>query len=456
MDAVQLADDYGFAQLYDVVATRFLPSRLPPIVFRPAHAAQRSRPVRDHRLDPVDRQPARVHTHFQDVVMTISKRVIIGMAVTLVLTLSGAGAYLRINGHKTAAGATTEPRSGELPENSAGAAFSTDLAVPVQGAPVLLDTLVMSVGAPGEVASTQRATVRAQVSGQVRAVRVSENQAVSSSALLIEIDRTEMQLALDEAQARLRQAEVSYKETTLDDARIEDPRARAERDTAARARSGLDGAVVAVQRAELNLARTRIIAPFSGRIADVNVGDELLTIQSMDPVHVEAKVGEAQISYLAVGRTARVTFSAFAGEEFEGRIVTINPVVELPARTARVTVSVSNPRGRILPGMYAYVTLPAERFADNILVPREAIIERDRRTLVFVFEGDGDVGRAKWRYVNTGRANDRYVTIVRDGPEEGMVEPGEIVLVDGHYTLQHDIPVRLVEKPARAEGARPQ
>jgi membrane fusion protein, multidrug efflux system len=395
--------------------------------------------------------------------MKISKRVVIGAAVALVLTLSGAGAYVRINGHKAASGATTEPRSADLPENSAGTAFSTDLAVPVQGAAVRLDTLVMSVGAPGEVASTQRATVRAQVSGQVRTVRITENRAVSSGTLLIEIDPTELRLALDEAQARLRQAEVSYRETTLDDARIEDPRARAERDTAARARSGLDAAVVAVRRAELNLTRTRIIAPFSGRVADlkvvpgqyVNVGDELLTIQNMDPVHVEAKVGESQISYLAVGRTARVTFSAFPGEEFEGRIVTINPVVELPARTARVTVSIPNPRGRILPGMYAYVTLPAERFADHVLVPREAIIERDRRTLVFVFEGDGDVGRAKWRYVNTGRANDRYVAIVKDGPEEGMVEPGEIVLVDGHYTLQHDIPVRLVETPSRAEGARP-
>jgi hypothetical protein len=36
-----------------------------------------------------------------------------------------------------------------------------------------------------------------------------------------------------------------------------------------------------------------------------------------------------------------------------------------------------------------------------------------------------------------------------------MVRPGEIVLVGGHYTLVHDIPVRLVES-ARREGGRPQ
>src|SRR5690606_1056515 len=147
--------------------------------------------------------------------------------------------------------------------------------------------------------------------------------------------------------------------------RIEDPRVRAERDTAARARSGLDAALVAVERAELNLLRTRIVAPFAGRIANlkvvpgqyVNVGDELLTVQAMDPIRVDAKVLEGNIGFLAVGRTARVTFSAFPGEVFEGRIQTINPVVDPEFRNARVSISVRNPNGRILPGMFARATL---------------------------------------------------------------------------------------------------
>lgn len=399
--------------------------------------------------------------------MRISKRVITAAAVTLVVTLSGAGAYLRISGHRAAAAAETEGGGGELPASSAADAFSTDLAVAVEGVAALRDTLVMTVGAPGEVASWQRTAVRAQVGGMVRAVHVVENRAVARGTLLVEIDPTEHRLSLDEAMARLRQAEVSYKETTLDDARIEDARVRAERDTAARARSGLDAALVAVRRAELNLERTRITAPFGGRVADLKVvpgqyvspGDELLTVQSTDPVRIEAQVMEGQIGYLAAGRPARVTFSAFPGEEFTGRIETLNPVVAQPARTARVTVSVPNRGGRILPGMYAYVTLPAERFADRVIVPRDAILERDnRRTLLFVFEPDregSDRGRAKWRYVTPGRMNDRYVELL-DDPEKDPVLPGEIVLVGGHHTLQHDIPVRLVENAARAAGARPQ
>jgi membrane fusion protein (multidrug efflux system) len=395
--------------------------------------------------------------------MSVSKRVLGAGAALLVVSLSGAGIYRRITDHAQASAETPAQQEGDLPENSAGAAFSTDLAVAVEGAEVLLDTLVLSVDAPGEAASWRQTAVRSQVSGQVRAVRVVENQAMTQGAVLIEIDPTEYQLSLDEAQARLRQAEVSYRETTLDDDRIEDPRVRAERDTAARARSGLEGAQVAVSRAEINLLRTRIVAPFAGRVANlkvvpgqyVNAGDELLTVQAMDPIRVEAKVLEGSIGDLAAGRTARITFAAFPGEVFAGRIESINPIVEQETRTARVSISVRNPGGRILPGMFARASLSAQRFPDRILVPKEAVLERDnRRTLVFVFEGDGDKGRAKWRYVTPGRRNDTHVEII-ENPETEMLAPGEIVLVGGHYTLQHDIPVRLVQNAAKAEGARP-
>lgn len=391
--------------------------------------------------------------------MRVPKRVVTAAAVLLLLTLSAGGVYLRISNHRSASGQSPEAASGDLPENSAGAAFSTDLAVAVEGAEVLHDTLVLTVGAAGEAASWQQTAVRSQVGGQVRAVRVSENQPVAQGTVLIEIDPTQYQLSLEEAQARLRQAEVSYRETTLDDDRIEDPRVRAERDSAARARSGLEGARVAVRRAEIDLVRTRIVAPFPGRIANLrvvagqymNVGDELLTVQAMDPIRVDVKVLEGKIGYLATGRTAQVTFAAFRGEVFEGRIQTINPVVDQESRTARVSISVPNPNGRILPGMFANAQLPAERLPDRILVPRAAVLERDnRRTLVFVYED----GRAKWRYVTPGLNNDTHVEIV-ENPDTEMLAPGEIVLVGGHYTLSHDIPVRLVENAAKAEGARP-
>jgi multidrug efflux pump subunit AcrA (membrane-fusion protein) len=125
-------------------------------------------------------------------------------------------------------------------------------------------------------------------------------------------------------------------------------------------------------------------------------------------------------------------------------VETINPVVESGTRTARVTVVVPNPGGRILPGMYARVSLEARRFADRVLVPRSAILERDRRTMLFVFDGQNARGLAKWRYVTTGLQNDSLVEIVPNADTDS-VKPGEVVLTEGHYTLIHDALVRLVD-----------
>ncbi|MDH3571185.1 MAG: efflux RND transporter periplasmic adaptor subunit, partial [Gemmatimonadota bacterium] len=176
-------------------------------------------------------------------------------------------------------------------------------------------------------------------------------------------------------------------------------------------------------------------------------------IVDLDPVKVEVQVLEGEVGLLAEGRRARVTFAAFPGEEFLGRVQTINPLVERQTRTARVTVMIPNPDGRILPGMYARVALEARKFPDRILVPRSAVLERDRRTMLFVFQGEGTVGLAKWRYVTIGMANDSVVEVVSN-PDTEMVEPGEWVLTDGHFTLIHDARVRRVES-VQAEGGRP-
>ena len=179
-----------------------------------------------------------------------------------------------------------------------------------------------------------------------------------------------------------------------------------------------------------------------------------MTVVDIDPIKVEVQVLEAEVGYLEQGRSAQVTFAAFPGESFVGRVATINPVVERESRTARVTVLVPNPRGQILPGMYARVSVEARRFPDRIIVPKSAVLERDRRTMLFVLDSeDGTTGLAKWNYVTTGLENDSLIELVATS-ETPLLDPGQIVLVDGHYTLIHDATVRLASD-LRGEDGRP-
>jgi len=345
---------------------------------------------------------------------------------------------------------------------SASETFATDIALPVEAAVVVRDTLIISVSAAAQAAAEREARLLAQVEGRIMAVHARENDPVGGGRLLIEIDTTEYALGLARAEANLARAQATFRELVLFDDQLADTAVRGERERVARAKSGLAEAEVSVREAEMRLARTRVTAPFAGRLASlhvvpgqpVRVGDELASVVDLDPIRVEVQVLESEVGLLAAGRRAVVAFAAFPGEEFVGQIQTINPQVDRDTRTAKVTVTVRNPAGRILPGMYARVALEARKFPDRILVPRAAVLERDRRTMLFAFEGEGTTGLAKWRYVTTGLANDSVIEIVAN-PETDMVAPGDRVLVDGHYTLIHDARVRIVAN-VRESGGRPQ
>jgi membrane fusion protein, multidrug efflux system len=395
--------------------------------------------------------------------MTKARRVVVVVVAAAVLLAAAVGAYLKFGKSAAAddgAGGSGDDSAGASP-GVAAESFATDVAIPVEGAVVLRDTLVVSVSAAAQSAARREAKLLAQVEGRVTEVRVRDNSPVREGQVLLTLDSTEYSLGLDRARANLARAQASFRELTLFDDQIPDTAVRGERERVARAKSGLAEAEVSVREAQLRLERSRITAPFSGRVASVKVvpgqnarpGDELVTVVDLNPIKVEVQVLESEVALLTAGRRAVVAFAAFPGEPFTGRIETINPMVERETRTARVTVVVPNPGGRILPGMYARVSLEARKFPDRILVPRAAVLERDRRSMLFVFEGEGSTGLSKWRYVTVGLANDSLVEIVQN-PETEMVEPGEVVLVDGHYTLIHDARVRLVQS-VREAGGRP-
>jgi RND family efflux transporter MFP subunit len=399
------------------------------------------------------------------------KSILILAGATLLVGAVGATVYIR-QGEGQSPASETAARidsiaRGSADASSAESAFPSDVAVPVEGVPAQKGTMVIAVTAAGEAAAWRQAVVSALVAGEVKQVAVRENEGVRDGAALVAVDDASYQLALAQAEAGLRQAQAKFKTETLFDDRITDPAVRAEREKTARANTGLDNAELNVQKAKLELSRTQQNAPFAARIASVKVvpgqwvsmGAELMTLVDISRIKVEVQVLESEVGLLAPGRAARVTFAAFPGEVFVGRIETINPLVDKTTRSAKVVVALSNRRGLILPGMYARVSLDARQLPDRIMVPRPAILERDRRKMLFVFEGEGTEGLAKWRYVCTGAENEALVEILEPGAdaacrEEGTVQPGEVVLTAGHHTLVHDARVRIVPNVNGAEGAR--
>ena len=328
------------------------------------------------------------------------------------------------------------------------------MSTPVEADTVRRGALVLEVTATGQTEADRGATVASMVAGRVLAMPGREGDTVDGGQVLVRLDPRDASLAVDRAKAARAEALARYRELTLFDDEIADPVVRGERSAAVSARSGLDQAEVALREAELALARTAIRAPFAGRVDHVRVavgehvgaGEDLLDIVDLDPVRVEVQVVEGELRWLRQDGGAYVRLVAFPDTVFRARTAAIRPSVDPETRTGRVTVILPNPDGSILPGMFARVTLDGRTFADRLLVPKDAVIERDGRSLVFAFEalsgGQAGEGLAKWIYVRAGLANRDVVEIMEDDSATTL-ETGTLVLTGGHLTLIHDARVRI-------------
>jgi multidrug efflux pump subunit AcrA (membrane-fusion protein) len=175
-------------------------------------------------------------------------------------------------------------------------------------------------------------------------------------------------------------------------------------------------------------------APASGIVVEKNVvqGDRIMPgmtvyrIASLSRVWIEADVFEKDLALVAEGQSAVVTFEAFPGRTFAGRVTYVYPTVSMRSRTARIRLELPNPALELKPGMYASVDLLVPPSEPSTIVPRSAVIETGERALVFVRRADGMLHP---REVVVGRTSGQLTQIL-----EG-VSPGEQVVSSAAFLV---------------------
>ena len=177
----------------------------------------------------------------------------------------------------------------------------------------------------------------------------------------------------------------------------------------------------------------------------VSGGQQLLTVVDTRNLRIEAQVLEHDLPLVRVGGDASITSAGAPGRTIRGRIDAVLPLVDSMSRAGRAIVRVTGD-GTLRPGMYADVQLEATRLPSRRLVPARAVIERDGRPLVFVVKD----GRAQWTYITPGRSNGTETEVLPDSATGQIpVNPGDQIIVEGHLTLTHDAPVRVLDAPSR-------
>lgn len=385
-----------------------------------------------------------------------------------------------------------EPEQGESPQDSAEATEKVaETPIPVKVDEARIGELIISLKSPGEAVTNRKVTLKSEVAGIIKKLNVEEGLHVKAGDLLLELDDRQFRLELERAQADrlsklselLLERQFESAETAADQSemeKIEKARKEYERvqdlyrkgmiaeteyedayrqyelaliesgekkDEIRSASKGLTQAEVNVKTAQMNLEKTKIRAPFSGIITDIQVspqehisgGRDLFILVNISRIQVHAKVLESEIGKMKKGREVILRFSAYPDKVFNGNVKSISPIVNPEDKTCKVIIDVANPQEDIKPGMHAEVEIAAEIHKDKLLVPQEAVLDRGGRKLAFVVED----GLAKWRYVQVGLENDKYAEILPSEREGEGVKPGETVIVDGHFTLAHDAKVTI-------------
>ncbi len=341
--------------------------------------------------------------------------------------------------------------------------------------------LVQPVVAEGTVRARHTAEIRSEIAGKITRVYVEEGQTLRRGQMIAKVDDREYRVAGDEARASYLQAlsllaieedeikaetitaemreeladlkkqeregkitsqERLAREIQLDIQALKDGKFHVE---IAASRSGVSQARTSLERANLNLERTEIRAPFDGVITGLNLSrGELVSANEtvctvVDNINLEAEVGvlEADLGNVNIGKPTLLEVPAL-NITLQVTVDVVSPRFDRESRTCEVLIRLKDKDGRIRPGMFVRAHIAGNSFKDRLLVPREAILIRDDRPLLFKEED----GRAKWLYVQLGVQNEDLVEITKV-LQGGQLAPGDKVIVSDHLTLIHDAKIKI-------------
>lgn len=332
----------------------------------------------------------------------------------------------------------------------------------VQTLTVQLTTVPNAIDLSGRARAFAEAEIRPQVTGIVAERLFTEGEAVKKGQALYRLDASEYASAVESAKASLMRAEAAAGSARTTAARYERLAAinavSQQEYEQANAEAKQAEADIALQRAQLNraqidLGRTRITAPISGQIgrSDVTAGalvtqnqaNAMATVVQLDPINIDLTASAVRLlsirQQIASGKIATVDGTIPVTVLFEdgtayahpGRLEFSEVSVDEAAGTVAVRVVVPNPDGLLLPGMFLRASFSAGAFENVVTVPQSLVsrtakgepsvlvVADDNTVERRVVTVDGQSGNA-WIVSSGLAAGDKLITSNLQSIETGM------------------------------------
>lgn len=305
----------------------------------------------------------------------------------------------------------------------------------VEGVVVKTTAFNNNLEVSGSVEANESVVLRSEVSGLVTGIYFKEGSNVSKGAVLVKVNDRDIQAQLREAltKERLSATNENRAKQLLQKGAI----SQEEYDTSL---ADLQSLKAQSQLIRAQLAKTSIVAPFSGRIGlrSISVGEYLTpsttiaNLSSINPVKINFSVPEKYATQIKIGSEIIFTTDA-SNHKYTGKVYAVEPGINQQTRTLQIKALAPNPNSALLPGSFAKIKLVLTTLNDAILIPTEAIIPVLKGKVVFVSKH----GKAKQVPVeiSTRTADDVVIT-------SGLAV-GDTVLTTGAMALKPGSPVKV-------------
>jgi RND family efflux transporter MFP subunit len=289
----------------------------------------------------------------------------------------------------------------------------------------------------GTIKGDREIELRFAVNGVIDSINFFEGDLVRKGDIVATIDQKDALLKLEYAKSKLKTQEVNemtqkkkleinqqlYDTGVIIKSKLEEVRLEYEG-----AKTQVASAQKEVEFALAELDKTYLYSPVDGVMGtrDVEVGEfvtsnvKIASIYDTATVIAEMGVIEKDISRIALGQKVKINVDTYPGVDFEGKIENIAPILEGKSRTLTVKIRIKNdnPKGTLLPGMFARIWVSVYEKKNTIKIPSSCLHDLDNNGEFDSVYVVGDDNIAKVRQVKIGYISTDYVEVL-DGLREG-------------------------------------
>jgi len=203
-------------------------------------------------------------------------------------------------------------------------------------------------------------------------------------------------------------------------------------------------AKTAVENAQLQLDKTRILSPIDGVIVDllyytqgtqIEAGLTIVKIMDYQNMYMEVQLPEKYIADIKPGQTVNLTNYTLPEDTIVGSITQLSPAINADTRTFKGNISINNPNYLLRPGMFVKADIIINHKDSVIVIPKSIILSRQRGKTVFIV----DRGVAAERIIDTGLENLTDIEVTR-----GLAKNDRVV-TGGFETLSNKSKVKIIK-----------